>query len=117
MRNPSRSSARLNRLVSLAVGELIARCQNRSRQYAFKRMWQVAIDQPALVRHVGGKMQVPQWLQRLGANPKHCPAEEIELELVGGHPHTFSNLQRQRSISRPGEILGIASLRQSEHFR
>src|SRR6202167_3329695 len=105
MRNPRPSSARLNRLVTLAVGELVARHQNRSRQYAFKRMRKVAIDQPALVRHVGGKMQVPQRLQRLWANPEHCPAEEIELELVGWHPHTFSNLQRQRSIGRPGEIL------------
>src|ERR1700722_16921972 len=98
MRNPSRSRAHLNRLITLAVGELITRRQNRSWQHAFKRMWEVAIDQPALVRHVGGKMQVPQRLQRLWANPEHCSAEEIELELVRRDAHTFGNLQRQRSI-------------------
>src|SRR5580700_11114293 len=98
MRNPTRSSARLNRLITLAVGELITRHQNRSRQHAFKRMRQVAIDQPALVRHVGGKMQVPQGLQRLRANPEHRSAEEIELELVRGDAQRSASSKVMRRL-------------------
>jgi hypothetical protein len=75
-------SGALRYRLAVAVGELVARHQDRSRQHAFKRMGQVPVDQPTLVRHVGGKTQVPQGLQRLRTNPEHGPAEEIQSELT-----------------------------------